>query len=306
MRLLVLAILLAGCGAVYFTEPNPPALFRSKAQYSTTAVAEPVVWMPILDLFAENTDSCPNARAWTLATIRDAMAAAGGTELELAGADLSPTCAQSPDRTLALAPLQQQIASAVAQFPAAHVRTVIIYANDIALPIPNQVLDALLTLRSQGFLWTLARAPVIGQLKADQQIPWTYAYDPALAQQLVQVATAQLPLQSDANTDSGLLPILGSGDLRRARETKLCSASAGVTVERIPVDGSSAQVDAQSPPLFEVHFAQQFAVPKSHSSIQHAEVELESCSGHCDRHYSAFLGDLRRWDTTRGCLLEGP
>jgi hypothetical protein len=306
MRLSPLALLLIGCGAVYFTEPNHPVLFRSKAQYSTATVAEPVVWMPILDLFAENGGSCPDARAWTLATINAAIVGAGGSGLELAGADLSPTCAQQPDRTLDLPSLRQQIATAVAQFPAAHVRAVIVYANDIALPIPNQVLDALLSLRSQGFLWTLALAPVTGQLTPDQQVPWTYTYDPALAQQLAQVATAQLPLQSDANSDSGFLPILGSGDLPRARETKLCSASAGVIVAGIPADGSSAPVDAHAPPLFEARFAQQVAVPRSQSSIQHAEVEVESCAANCDRYFSASLDDLRRWNTTRGCLLEGP
>lgn len=300
----LLTLLLAGCGSVHFTDPRPPQLFRSTAEYTASAAAEPVVWMPVLDLFAEKTESCDTARAWTRGAIRAAFLAVQAPRLELQGADLSPTCAQAPDRTLDAAALQQQVAAAVAAFPGAHVRVVVVYANDIALPVPPAVHDALATLRAAGFLWVVGRDPVAPQLAPDQAVGWTFTYDPALPGALAALVAQQLPLQSDAAVDSGFRVLLGSGDLPRAREIKVCAASDGVSLVRAEPGGSATAVDTAQPPLFRVIFPQRVAVPKPQFSVQHAAVELEGCSAECDRYFTGFPGDLRRWDSTRGCLLE--
>ena len=161
MRAKLLAALLAGCGSVHFTDPNAPHLFRSKAQYTAGSAPEPLVWLPVIDIFSETAGGCDAARNWTLQTIRSAMLSAQGGGRELAGADLSPTCAQAPDRTLDLAALRQQIQSAAAAYPSAHVRVAVVYANDIALPLPGAIVDALHTLRPSAFLWTVTRSPAV-------------------------------------------------------------------------------------------------------------------------------------------------
>jgi hypothetical protein len=298
----LLALFCAGCGAVHFTEPDPPALFRSKADYSSAAVAEPVVWLPVLDLFAESPEACDGARAWTLQSIRDAMTAAPAPHLELAGADLSPSCAQDPARALDAAGLQGEIENAVAAFPAGHVRVVIVYANNVELAVPDSVATPLVTLRQSGFLWTVARAPVSSQIAADQVIDWTFAADPALAQSLATAASHELPLQSDS-IDLSPQPIFAGGDLSRARSVKLCAADGLVTVANMAQDGSATEVNPGQPPVFEVEFAPRYALPRSQFQPQHASVEVEGCSDHCDRYVTFQPGDLRRWDTTRGCLL---
>ena len=306
MRAKLLAALLAGCGSVHFTDPNAPHLFRSTAQYTSGAIAEPLVWLPVIDIFSETAVACDAARSWTLQAIRAAMLAADPRGRELAGADLSPTCAQAADRSLDLAALRQQIQSAAAAYPSAHVRVAVVYANDIALPLPGTIVDVLRTLHDSTLLWTVARGPVSSQLRPDFVVEWTYTHDPALQQRLAASATAQLPLQSDTGADSGLRPVLGSGDLPRARAAKLCSATPGISLVRLSPDGSASPVTVDQPPLFRIRFAQRSAVPKSGFQAQQAGLEVEGCSANCGGYFTGYPGDLRRWDTTQGCLLGGP
>lgn len=299
-------LLLAACGSVHFTDPNAPQLFRSKAHYTTGAAPEPVVWLPVIDVFAERSADCNAARAWTLQIIRSAMLAADPAGTELAGADLSPACIQAPDRKLDATSLRQQILALVASRPSAHVRVAVVYANNIALRVPGPLVDGIDTLRQTGPLWTLARPEVSSQLTPDKAVDWTYTYDVALQKKVADVATAELPLQSDTGIDSGWLPILGAADLPRARAAKFCTGSAGVSLSGLASNGSSSPVVASQPPLFRALFDQRFAVPKSQFSTRSVEVEVEGCSANCNRFFSGSPGELRRWDTTPGCLLGTP
>src|SRR5437868_12100801 len=122
MRASLLAAVLCGCGSVHFTDPDAPVLFHSTSEYKAGGIAEPLVWMPILDVFAASPDACAVAHDWMLRGIRNAMLAADPKARELPGTDLSPDCAQSPGRNIDVAALQQQVDSAVAAYPGAHVR----------------------------------------------------------------------------------------------------------------------------------------------------------------------------------------
>ncbi|MFN2547812.1 MAG: hypothetical protein ABR567_10295 [Myxococcales bacterium] len=303
MKLPLSTFLLVACGAVHFTEPNPPQLFRSVAQYTSDAVPEPVVWLPVLDLFTEsgNAAACAAAHDWTLQAIHDAMTAIQAPQMELQHADLSPSCAQAADRSLDTNSLEQEIRSAVAAFPSAHVRVVVVYANDIALEVPGAIVDGLQTLRQGGLLWTMTRDPVSTQLASDRTIGWTFVSDPALRTAIGSAAALDLPLQTDS-IDDGEKPILGRDDLPRAREIKICAASQAV-VQNAAANGTPSPVDTRRPPTFRPQFTQHTAVPKSQFSLQHAKIDVEGCSAHCDRYFSARPGDLRRWETTAGCLL---
>src|SRR5438067_2870129 len=303
MKLPLCACLLTGCGAVHFTDPNPPQLFRSVAQYTSAAVPEPVVWLAVLDLFTEsgNADACAAARVWTLQAIHDAMTAVRAPQMELPHADLSPSCTQAADRSLNTSLLEQQLRSAAAAFPSAHVRVVVVYANDIALEVPGTIVDGLQTLRQYGLLWTIARGPVSSQLASDRSVAWTFVSDPGLRKAIAAAAADDLPLQTDA-IDASAKPILGRDDLPRARELKVCAATQAV-VQHVAVDGTPSPVDRAGPPTFQPQFNQRYAVPKSQFAPQRAEVDVEGCMAHCDRFFTARPGDLRRWDTTQGCLL---
>jgi hypothetical protein len=85
-------VLLLSCGQVHFVETRPPRLFHAQAEWRTGAAPEPVLWMPVLDLFIERPQDCAPAKAWTLAAVRAAMSANEMFKIELGAQDLSPQC----------------------------------------------------------------------------------------------------------------------------------------------------------------------------------------------------------------------
>jgi hypothetical protein len=92
MRHCLLALIALGCGEVHFVEPAPPQLFRARPAYTPMSIAEPLVWIAVLDLFIEDAAACAWARQTTLATLRDAVVSVGGSQLELPAQDLAPDC----------------------------------------------------------------------------------------------------------------------------------------------------------------------------------------------------------------------
>jgi hypothetical protein len=304
MRLPLLLTLLAGCGPVHFADPNPPQLFHSRVDYSTTAQAEPLLWMPLIDLFDESGTGCSDAQSWVLQAIRGAMRSIDAGSVELAGALVSKDCDQQAGRAVDAVALQQQIDAAQAALPAAHLRVIFVYANNIALPVPDAVAQGLSRLRPHGFLWTLAHAPVSTQVGGDQTRDWTYLHDGALQGALTTLLAPSFPLQSDRGADSGPRPILGADDLPRARAVKICSATASISFADFPGNGTAIPVDPAQPPRFRVQFVPQLAVPKGQFAPQHASFEVEGCSAGCGGYFTRAPGDLVRWDRTRGCFLE--
>src|SRR4051794_37071145 len=92
MRLPLAILLSIACGEVHFVDPNPPQLYRSRAGFTASVVAEPIVWIAFLDLFIEDATVCAWARQTTLDTVRQAVASAGGAQMELPPQDLAPDC----------------------------------------------------------------------------------------------------------------------------------------------------------------------------------------------------------------------
>src|SRR3954468_20136958 len=151
------ALLLASaCGAVHYADPNPPQLFRSTVDYSSTARSEPLVWMTLIDLFDESGTGCAAAQQWAAQTVRGAMQATSPDRIELAGATISPNCDQPPGRTVDAAALQAQIDQAAARRPSAHFKTIVVYLNNIRLPAPQAVIGGLAQLHQNAYLWVLA------------------------------------------------------------------------------------------------------------------------------------------------------
>jgi hypothetical protein len=185
-------------------------------------------------------------------------------------------------------------------------RALIVYANNIALPAPDAVARGLQQLRANGVLWTLSRAPVTAQLKADHALEWTFTTDPALQGQLATALAVEFPLQSDVGVDSGPRPILGADDLPRAIAAKICSSTGGVAFLDFVYNGTAVPISISQPPHFRVQFQPRYAVPKNQFAVQSASFEVEGCAANCSRYFTRSPGDLRRWDSTRGCFLGAP
>jgi hypothetical protein len=208
MRRTLLALLIAGCGEVHFVEPDPPRLFRTKARFTSSAVEEPLVWVAVLNLFIENAADCAWAKQETLSALRAAFAGAGGAQLELAAQDLSPDCRQR-SQSLNVDGIDAAFAAAQQAFPTAHLRPLIVYVDDIDLPLARTLVVQMGFLRRLrngsigSLLWAVSLEVVSNQLVPNRALAWRYAGDPSLRDRLAALVAADLPLQSTATLTSG-------------------------------------------------------------------------------------------------------
>jgi hypothetical protein len=293
---------------VKFVDSHPPDLFHSANEYRTSPAAEPIVWMPVLDLFVETGANCQEAKSWTLETIRAAMAVEGAPRLELAAQDVSPSCNQPPRRAVDAVAAVAAFRSAERSFPAGHVRGIVVYANNIDLPVPATLSDSLTAMRIAELprlFWAAARKQATDQLKPDQSVGWTYTGDGAIQKALASVASADLPLQSDAQTQSGWQPLLPAAQLSRARQIKACSVPAPAVLQGATSDGTAVAIDQGQPPTYSVQFKPRIASPRSQftPAQQSVVLQVEVCSANCDRFLYYRPDDPpSRWNQTRGCL----
>ena len=308
MRVALLAFFLASCGEVHFIDPNPPRLFRSSASYTSASVGEPVVWIAILDLFFEDASGCDWARAATLAAVRQGFAGAGTPQLELSAQDLSPDCRQRGQQALDVAGVRAQFDSAQAAFPGAHVRPVIVYVDDVDLPVPTEILVALRAVRSSAalpaLLWTISQASVSTQLASDRAVSWSYAGDADLASRVGASVEADLPLQTTATLSSGPIPLLTAAQLETTREFRLC-ADPDAGASGYPPVGPAHVLDRARPPTITFAVPQHVAMPKSLFRNSTFDVAVEGCTANCERYYiDEPGGDPVRWDESNRCLMR--
>ena len=301
------AALLCACGAE-FIEPNPPQLVRTRVDYQASSAAEPAVWVVVSDLFLEHDEDCAATVAWLGASIRGAVPASVPGALEVAPVQTSP-CTQPNSRTIDPAAIDDALRSAENAFPGHAVRPVIVYANNVLLTVPGQIASALDAARKLAVargaleprLWALLPPALTGRLRADRTVNWTYAGDPAIARQLVDIAAAELPFTSDAAVVTPPLQVFARGPAG-VRVFKVCQVDRAVELLGFAGDGTPVSFDSAQPPQYRVALAPRFALPRSEFQPQHAGLEVEACLDHCDRYH----GDDRvRWLTKQGCLLPG-
>jgi hypothetical protein len=300
-----IAPLLCACGAE-FIEPNPPRLVRTRVDYQASAAAEPAVWVVVSDLFLEHDEDCAATVAWLGASIRAGVPASASGALELPAVQTSP-CTQPNSRTIDPAAIDAAVRSAENAFPGRAVRAVIVYANNVLLSVPGQIASALDAARKLAVargaleprLWALLPANLAGGLRADRTVIWTYAGDPAIARQIVDIAAAELPFTSDAALVTPPLQVFARGPAG-VRVFKVCQVDKAVQLLGFAGDGTPVSFDPAQPPQYRVALPARFALPRSEFQPQHAALEVEACLDHCDR----YLGDDRvRWLTRQGCLL---
>jgi len=308
MRWCLVAVVALGCGEVHFLDPNPPRLFRANARFTSAARDEPVVWLAIVDLFLEDAAACPWARSTTISTIRAAIAAAGGSQLELPAQDLAPDCRARGSQPLDATAIRDALAVAQSAFSGAHVRPVIVYADNVDLQPPVAVLNAVSSLRTlsspPAILWTIARPRTSDQLGPDRAIEWTYAGDPALGSRLAATVEAFLPLRTTASASSGPVPLLDAAQLETTREFKVCAVPNVTAAQDPPPVGLTQIVDRANPPTITFEIPQSFAMPKSLFSDTTLVIPVEGCLANCERYFIEKAGDApQRWDEMRRCAL---
>lgn len=272
------------------------------------SIAEPVVWIAVLDLFIEDAAACEWARQTTLSTLRDAVASLGGTQLELPVQDLAPDCRVRGRQALDVEAIRGSVVAAQAAFAGWHVRPVFFYLDNIDLVLPEQVASTVSSLRTtplgqQAILWPISLPSVAKQLRAESTTAWTYAGDPDLGERLKKSIGVYLPLQTTATPTSGPVPLLDAAQLETTREFKVCALPQDANVEDPPELGVTVIVDRAHPPTVTIDLPQVIAAPKVLFPDLTFSMLVEGCTGNCDRYYIHEPGDApRRWDAP-GCVL---
>jgi hypothetical protein len=290
-------------------------LRRVVAQYKTGTQAEPLLFVQLLELYVEDPGTCAVAKSWFLDSTRRALFGISVEQLELAPRDLAPQCTQREGVVLDVDRLVAEVRTFSLAHPQAHVRPVILYANNLELPLSPArsgslgELAARLTAQ-QGMpplVWLVASKTVTKQLVWDNSQDWTWAGDPVVSGGMRSFAQLALPLQTEAGTVSEPQPLLSSADLEGAQEFKLCAPILDAATSGLPEPGLAARVDRAAPPRWQVVLPQQLAAPKSAFYTHTVTAKLEVCDGNCDRFYDIDPDQLQRsWEVTRGCALVGP
>jgi len=263
----------------------------------------------VLNLFIEGAADCSSAKQDTLRALRSAFARAGGQQLEIAAQDLSPGCRERGQMALDVNAIGAAFSAAQQALPAAHVRPVIVYVDDIDLPVPSGTLAGMFSARAtlpqlRPVVWSVSFASVAAQLAADQNAAWTYAGDPELAKRVGALVDSQLPFRSTATPTSGPVALLDAAELDVTREFKLCAASPQAMAGTYPEPGATQRLDRAHPPTIVFVIPQSIAVPKSSYANVTVEASVEGCTGNCERYFIREPGaDPLRWDEMRRCAL---
>jgi hypothetical protein len=309
MRCTILALLLVGCGEVHFVDPNPPRLFRTKAQFTSSAVNEPLVWMAILNLFIEDAADCGGAKDQTLSALRAAFSGVGATQLELTARDLAPDCRER-GQSIDVDSINAAFAAAQLTFPAAHVRPLMVYVDDIDLPVGGPLVAQLRGLRklqsgaTGPLLWVVAFKSVWEQLAPNRAVDWLYAGDPSLRDRVSVPVNADLPLRSIATLTSGPISLLEPGQLDGTREFKVCAVPPQAIPGTYPQPGTTQVLDRAHPPTIVFALPQNIAVEKSGYHDITLEASVEGCTANCERYFIGEPGgDPYEWDQMNRCAL---
>jgi hypothetical protein len=224
--------------------------------------------------------------------------------------DLSPGCRQLPDRGFDASAYDRALQGAERSFPGSAVRAVLLYVNDIALPLPWRVVSDLSTLRAlvaaRGGLaprvYALAPAQATASAPFDVRLAWTYGEDDAMWAGLARQLAADLPLSSRSPLAAEAM--LLDGELgARAEAVKVCTVTGGA---RVP--GCDLGTPCPLPPAgidVEVAFPALWAMPRASVLPASAAVRSEACVAHCDR-FLDLDGGLVRWVDHPGCVTEAP
>jgi hypothetical protein len=262
------------------------------------------LWLVISDIYLEHDEDCASAVAWLERVVRAAIPSTAAGTLELPSIQVSP-CTQPNTRTIDAVAIDAALRDGAARFTGRAVRPLLIYANNILLNVPGQIAAALQSIRqlsvNRGALeprvWVLVPKN-ISIPTANRVLNWTYAGDPAIAQQLAQTAADELPFMSDSDVVSPALSLFASGP-PGVRSFKICAMDEGVQALDFPADGTAVTFDVADPPHYRVTFHARYAVPHGQFQPLSAGLEAETCFDHCDR----YLDDPPvRWLSRTGCF----
>jgi hypothetical protein len=310
MVLLALAFALAGCDTG-FVDPNPPELVTLTRTQEIALQEEPTVYGIVLDLHFSDGAECVRTREQIVSTVQTAFAPPDRRypAVRLTLQDLAPGCQQSPNRRLDVAQLEAEVEAARQRFPDRVVRPILLYFNNVNLPLPADLIAdfeaARAQLAEQGdaepFLWALTTDDVFSSVHFDESFSWTFSTDTTLLAGLTGAAQKQLPMVSHVPLPASL-PLFDEDELEWAAEVKGCRVNPRVHGVNVELQGTANEVDPSSPPTYRIEGLSLVPLPKNRISAEVITFDLEVCLRNCDRLYVLPHG-LEVWRANPFCFL---
>ncbi len=307
-----LAVVLVACGT-RFVEPNPPELRRVRHSLTSPIIDEPVAWLLLVDLHITNPADCAAAQARIDAQLRETLLANGRHGVPIATIEIAPTCTQSPWRWLDVNAVEELLVDARDRL-SPRLRPLIVYVNNVDLALSPDLSSALASIPERFVARGGLRPVLIGiaHAKARETVPfdvpldWTFSGDAALTSSLLTLANAELPHRTQLW--SGVQPqvLLEPDVVPTVSELKVCSPDGPLEPTGFTLDGMARPIDLQTPPRYRVLLTDSLAVPPSSFVAESIDLELELCSGNCDRFVRTDEGALAEWNAVPGCFSTEP
>lgn len=306
--------------AVWAVLLTHPILVSTKSLFTPPVEVAPVLYQVVYDLEIPNVDRC-NA---TLATLDKTLALLGARwsvghafETIVLSEGAGTRCRQALDRRLSAAALAESIKAHVA----AHVaephgtRVVVVYVNNLVLPLPPSLHEELVQLRDSlrqdprtgAELWAIAPQEVLADLDWDRPIGWTRPDDKAFHDVIAAAAKAQLPFKTAVHEPDDLVPYV---EQNLAATTggllKICSSTPAV--QRV-LDGQPVPDGRLTQPLgtdhelrYRVDLPPQLLVPNATYADTPVAVRYEACTRWCDHPFLVANGPwVDGWDADARC-----
>lgn len=312
ITLSVIGLGTSGC-ETRFVDPTPPQLVRLQKFLDVTVTEQPLVFGVILDLHLPDSGECARARDRLLATVRSTMASAAPQLAELAMIDLSPGCQQPSDRRIDFAAYNSELTSAQNRFPRKPVRPLLLYFNNIDLPLGTGLLNDFERFRVEAFLkgqplpliWGTAMPRTLQSGVAfDATFPWTFTTDPSLFDGIAETASRQLPLRVANATPPEGTPLFSTEEQGWVLEFKLCGTQPRITGVNFDLSGEAVVLQPSAPPRVKLALPEG-PVLRTEVEAERITFTIEACRQDCGRLYPTRSGSVV-WNETYGCLLEAP
>jgi hypothetical protein len=290
-------------------DPLPAELARLQRSHEVQAAPAPVVYGLVFDLYLADATECARVHQQLTSALRAAMLPGTREGMELAAQELSPGCSASPgSRRFDRAAFDSGVWAAQQRFGAGRVRPVLVYFNNLALPLPSGLRSDLQLLRdgsSKALVWALTLQPASATgLPFDLAQPWTHSADPALSAPLEKAAAAQLPLEQVRPPAEGF-PVFTASELTTIREFKGCTNLGALSGLNFTYGPRATKVSAAAPPRVTMALPA-VGLPTPRGTVQALSVryEVEVCRANCERTYEPPDGEAVFWNTTSGCQLK--
>ncbi|OJH42485.1 hypothetical protein [Cystobacter ferrugineus] len=307
--LALLGALLGGC-ETYFVDPYPPELSTLTREKVVRAYDTPVVYGLIFDLHIPNAAECTRVKERLTAAFRSVLLPPGRKGMELYTQDLSPGCVQPNFRSYPYSQYAVQLRQAEERFGQGRVKPLLLYFNNVELPLPSPLREDFINLQNGGGnspqLWALTTQDVLSNIRFTQSAPWTYSSDPRLTARFEELARTQLPFIQLEQSPAEGFALFTPQELSEVREFKGCTFSSGLEGVNFVYGPRTVSVDAAHPPRFQVTVPLKEPVPRN-QKLEPVTIRftLEVCRERCERFYPTPEGELLAWNATPRCFLTG-